>query len=151
MHRLERMIPPPLALALVAAAMWRLAPRAAGPPGLLRWSWALAFAAMGATLVTAAAWRIFRAGTTIDPVRIDRASKLVVGGVYRLSRNPIYLADALFLVAYAGWLASPAAFLGPVALIAWLTRFQIAPEERTLAAKFGADYDSYRARVRRWA
>ncbi|MDE2018054.1 MAG: isoprenylcysteine carboxylmethyltransferase family protein [Hyphomicrobiales bacterium] len=153
MDRLERMIPPPVVLLLIGAAMRWTAPAlpAAALPGWARVAWAFAFGGAGAALLAAAVFGFFRARTTVDPIRIDRASTLVVDGVYRVSRNPIYLADALFLVAWAGWLASPLTLAGPAALVAYLTRFQIRPEERFLAAKFGARYEAYRAAVRRWA
>jgi protein-S-isoprenylcysteine O-methyltransferase Ste14 len=54
------------------------------------------------------------------------------------------------LAAWAAYLGTAWAFLGPVVFIAFLTRFQIMPEERVLQAKFGAAYADYRARVRRW-
>jgi protein-S-isoprenylcysteine O-methyltransferase Ste14 len=88
--------------------------------------------------------------TTTNPIRIDAASSLVTGGVYRLTRNPMYLGLALLLSAWAAYLGTPWALLGPLGLVVFLTRFQIIPEERVMLGKFGAAYDAYRRRVRRW-
>ena len=64
--------------------------------------------------------------------------------------NPMYLGLALILLGLAVYLASPWALLGPLVFAAYITRFQIVPEERALQTRFGAAYTAYRARVRRW-
>ena len=86
----------------------------------------------------------------MHPRAPERSSRLVTGGVYRFSRNPMYLALALFLLAWALWLGNGAALVWPALFAAYLTRFQIVPEERALAAKFGQEYAQYCRRVRRW-
>ena len=91
-----------------------------------------------------------RSGTTIDPVHIERASSLVTSGVYRITRNPMYVSLTLMLVAWALWLDGPWVWAGPPLLVLWLDRFQIRPEEQTMAARFGEAYHSYRGQVRRW-
>jgi len=91
-----------------------------------------------------------RQGTTLNPVRIDEASALVTSGVFARTRNPMYLSLALALLAWAAWLGQWPLLLGPIAFVLFITRFQILPEERVLSARFGAEYDRYRARVRRW-
>lgn len=90
------------------------------------------------------------ARTTFNPLDPSRASTLVTGGIYRLSRNPIYLSLLLLLVAYAVRLGAWVEWLGPAVFVAYVTRFQIIPEERILAAKFGAAFHAYRQRTRRW-
>lgn len=149
---LEARVPPPVVLAAIAAAMAVAA--ALLPPSDLRGAWSQA---LGAALLLLAglsgppAFRRFgRAGTTIDPVAIERAAVLVTDGVYRWSRNPMYLAIAALLGALAAFTAQPWLVLGPVAFVLFVTRWQIRPEERALRARFGAAYDAYRARVRRW-
>jgi protein-S-isoprenylcysteine O-methyltransferase Ste14 len=91
-----------------------------------------------------------RAGTTINPVAIDTASILVTTGPFARSRNPMYVAMALLLTAWALALNSLAALAGPLLFVLFITRFQILPEEGAMSAKFGATYTDYRARVRRW-
>lgn len=103
----------------------------------------------GAGLYAATFTEFSRARTTIDPRAPHKTSALVTGGPFRVSRNPIYLADLLFVAAGAvgarrwwTWLTLPAfvAAMEP----------QLRAEEGVLSEKFGADYDEYRARVRRW-
>ena len=89
-----------------------------------------------------------RSGTSHDPFADPEA--LVTHGVYARTRNPMYLALGLLLVAWTVFLDNLAAGLGVLVFIIYMNRFQIAPEERVLAEKFGAAYDDYRRKVRRW-
>lgn len=145
---MQNRIPPPLLALALLLAMWLTAPPHPAP----QWSIVLAvglFIAAGAFGLPALhAFR--RAGTTIDPVRIGRATSLVTGGVYRFSRNPMYLSLALLLSAWAMWLGGAWVWAGPVFLVLWLDQLQIRPEERAMTARFGEDYLRYRAKVRRW-
>ena len=83
-------------------------------------------------------------------MQIELASSLVTTGVYRVTRNPMYVALTSLLCALAAWLNQPLAIAGPLLFALYLTRFQIIPEERVLTQKFGAAYDDYRRTVRRW-
>ena len=80
----------------------------------------------------------------------EQASTLVTSGVYRFTRNPMYVGILLLLAAVAAHLGSVLALLGLPAFVFWIGRFQIAPEERALRAKFGSAYDDYTRAVRRW-
>jgi len=62
----------------------------------------------------------------------------------------MYLGLLLALTAWAVWLSNWLGFLVPAAFVAYITRYQIMPEERALAAKFGSTFDKYAAHVRRW-
>jgi len=104
-----------------------------------------------ALIVGAAAIYGFRkARTTIHPMKPHESSALVTGGVYRATRNPMYLAMLLILVAWAYVVANLAALAILPLFMAYLNRFQIAPEENALQARFGAAFANYRCRVRRW-
>ena len=88
--------------------------------------------------------------TTVDPSHPEDASHLVTYGVYRLTRNPMYLALAIMLIAWGFYLGNFYSLIAVLAFILYITKFQIKPEEKVLAAKFGEDYQRYRLRVRRW-
>jgi protein-S-isoprenylcysteine O-methyltransferase Ste14 len=118
----------------------------------LPWSSALALAlvSIGATTALAGVLAFRRQRTTVDPLRPSAASTLVSAGVYRVSRNPMYLGFLLLLAGWAVHLSNAgSAALVPV-FVAYMTRYQIEPEERALHAKFGAELDRYRSLVRRW-
>ncbi len=152
MRALELKIPPPLAALLVGLAMWgaaHLLPKAdlAGP-----WRSQIAGVCGGFGLIVSVSGLLAfrRARTTVSPTNPDAASSVVTGGIYRYTRNPMYVGLTAVLLGWAVRLSVPWVFLGPVALGLFLTRFQIVPEERVLSSKFGRPYDDYRQRVRRW-
>jgi protein-S-isoprenylcysteine O-methyltransferase Ste14 len=152
MRRLECLIPPPLVALIVGLAMWGAA-RAAAPLDAPRWltlAVALALAAAGVALAAAGVVAFRRAGADIDPHHVDRSEALATGGPYRFTRNPMYLGVTLVLCAYAIYLARPIELTGPAIFAAYLTRFQIAPEETAMRAKFGAAYTEYARATRRW-
>jgi protein-S-isoprenylcysteine O-methyltransferase Ste14 len=149
---LELRIPPPVVGVLVALAMWGLSPlgpQFAFAPGLRQ-------AAVAVLVVAGAAFDVlgllaFRgARTTINPLKPERTSALVSGGIYRVTRNPMYVGLGLLLLAWATYLSALLPFAGPAVFMLYITRFQIAPEERVLKGLFGEEYAAYCARVRRW-
>jgi protein-S-isoprenylcysteine O-methyltransferase Ste14 len=103
--------------------------------------------AAGVVLMAVAAVQFALARTTIVPH--ETPSALITRGAYGLSRNPIYLADAVILaglcIVWGAW----AALLLPVFVVVITTRF-IRPEEARLRAAFGAAFDDWAAQVRRW-
>lgn len=113
------------------------------------WAGAILIAA-GLAIGIAAFLQFRRAETTINPMTPDRTSALVTRGLYGLSRNPIYVADAIILVACALLFANALAFAAAVAFVAYIDRFQIRPEERALRERFGPSYETYCREVRRW-
>ncbi len=154
MRWLDTRIPPPLVAAATALGMWLAAPAAARaaawPSTPLRLALAVAIALAGGAAAAAGSRAFKRAKTTLNPLRPHKAAALVTDGVYARTRNPMYLGLALVLAGVAAWLWWLPALLGPIVFAAYTTRFQIRPEERALGARFGADYDAYCRRVRRW-
>lgn len=112
------------------------------------WLLALPIGAVGVGLIAAALGLFRRAGT--DPLPMRPTTALVFAGPYRFTRNPMYLGMALVYVAGALLLDLPWAFLFLPVVLLIIGRRVIAKEERYLDAKFGEEYRSYRARVRRW-
>lgn len=98
----------------------------------------------------AAANRFRHSGTSLEPLRPDRASVLVTSGANTISRNPMYLGLAGLLVAHAVWRGSWAALLPLAGFVAFIDRVQIHAEEAALLERFGAEYDVYRATTPRW-
>jgi protein-S-isoprenylcysteine O-methyltransferase Ste14 len=152
MSALELKVPPLLVALIVALAMGGIASSTPSLEvnGLVRAAVAIAVAAAGIAVGLAGIVAFRRATTTVNPMTPGKASSLVTGGIYRVTRNPMYVGVAIVLVAWALFLASPWALVGVPAFVAYLTRFQIVPEEKALASRFGDAYASYAARVRRW-
>jgi protein-S-isoprenylcysteine O-methyltransferase Ste14 len=152
MKSLELAIPPPvvaLVTSLLMLAVASLAP-VAEPPGLLRSLLALLAGLGGASCAGAGIAAFAAARTTVSPIAPHKATALVTTGVYQLTRNPMYLGLLLGLTGWAVYLGSWLTLLGPVGFHAYISRFQIAPEERILTELFGSAYADYRRQVRRW-
>ncbi len=152
LHLLDHKIPPPVVGALVVAGMWLASP--VGPP--LPIDATLRHAISGLCVVIGLGFDLsgvlaFRAArTTLNPLRPARASTLVVGGVYAITRNPMYVGLLFLLLGWAVYLSAAPAFAGPIVYMLYVTRFQIVPEERILEEVFGEAYRQYAERVRRW-
>ena len=152
MNALELKVPPPVVALVVALLMWGCASLtpSADVPLVWRVSFGLALFAAGLALRLAAQWSFVQAGTTVNPLDPSRSSAFVSRGVYRFSRNPMYLGRVLQLLGWAAFLANPAAVLLVPLYVLYVTRFQIVPEERALSAQFGGEYARYIQTVRRW-
>jgi protein-S-isoprenylcysteine O-methyltransferase Ste14 len=152
LNKLELRVPPLAVAAVVAAGMyvtsWVSTDARTLMPGQLAVAVLLGGTGLGAALAGVMAFRAHR--TTVDPVHPDGATSIVSSGIYRISRNPMYLGFALMLLALAVQLDSVLALLGVPLFVLYMNRFQIKPEERLLTAKFGAQYVTYLGKVRRW-
>ncbi len=149
---LIKLIPPPvallisIALAYALSIWWPIADIA-----FLGRIWAASLLiAAGLGLMLAAAWALWRAHTTINPIHPERSRYLVTSGIYRFTRNPIYLGDALILAGVVFWLGNAFSLLVIAAFVVFLDQVQITTEEKALQGVFGEDYTDYRARTRRW-
>ncbi|WP_404298705.1 methyltransferase family protein [Alicycliphilus denitrificans] len=154
MFNLEHKIPPPVVgLACAGLAWWlaHMAPTfALQLPGRLALAVALVLASAGLAFELWGLWVFRRHRTTPNPLTPERARTVVQTGPYRYTRNPMYLGVALQLLAWCGYLGNPLSLLALAVFVAYITRFQILPEERALAQRFGEPYLQYLRSVRRW-
>ena len=152
MRALELKIPPPLLALLVAVAMWgiSLATSRFEISAAFRYAAVILIALVGFGFAISGVLAIRRAHTTVSPIRPEAATSLVTSGVYHFTRNPMYLGLCLVLLAWAVFLSSAWAVLGPVAFVLYISQFQIAPEERVLSKLFGQAFAEYQSKVRRW-
>ena len=145
-------IPPPLVMLLAATLMWAFhrwvplghlitAPwnRLGGLP-----------AAVGIAIAMAAFVRFRQAQTTVNPMEPEKATTLVTDGVFRISRNPMYLGLLLLLTGWALWLRTASPWFVPPLFVIAISVAQIVPEERALEELFGERYRAYRQSVARW-
>ncbi|MFO7767329.1 MAG: isoprenylcysteine carboxylmethyltransferase family protein [Pelovirga sp.] len=152
MKVLEIKVPPVALVILVAACIWAVArllpnlyftiPRA----GCL----ATGSAVVGACIAILGVMEFRAAGTTVDPRVPDQSESLEIRGVYRCSRNPMYLGLLLVLCAWGLFLGSIPSLLFLPAFVIYMNRFQIIPEERFVREKFGESFSKYTSEVRRW-
>ena len=150
MHRVDLKIPPVVTSAVTAIGMWfvsRTLPTFALAPMRVV---AVAMGIAGVMVTGSALLSFRRARTTVNPMQPSSASSLVTSGIYRYTRNPMYLGMLFVLVGWALYLANVLAFLFLPAFIVYMNRFQIEPEERAMTALFGQEFLEYASRVRRW-
>jgi len=137
---------------LGAALMWvlnRWLPlvRWIAPP----WSrWSSVLYVLGVTVIAAAMLRFRRSHTTINPMDPGAATHLVTDGIFRVSRNPMYVGLTLLLAGWGISLGSASVWVILPLFVLYITRAQIIPEERALEARFANEYRAYRQRVPRW-
>lgn len=88
--------------------------------------------------------------TTINPLQPERATTLAVNGIYKYSRNPMYVGLALLLFSWLLWLGNPYNLILFFAFIIVMNHIQIKPEEEALKVLFGESFNEYCKSVRRW-
>lgn len=151
---MKAVIPPPVVLLICGLLMWLIK----------RWipSFYLTFpnsnilfwiVLLAGLLVLASGFsHMIRHKTTTRPFRksLGEATTIVTKGIFRYTRNPIYLGMAILLVAWVIFLENWLAVTGVVVFIAFITEYQIKPEEEALEKIFGDEYVRYRKAVRRW-
>ena len=118
---------------------------------IIHGAWAVSGAipiVVGVTVMVLGDRQFKKVSTAINP--FDRPSALVTSGVFRRSRNPMYLAMIVILIGGALAWGTLSTFVVPPALAWLLSRKFIVMEEAALSETFGADYDDYKRRVRRW-
>jgi len=145
-------IPPVVVGIVVAALMWFAAWAAPSldftlPARLLT---SVSLALIGAAISISGVVSFKRARTTVNPMKPGSASSLVVSGIYKVTRNPMYLGFLIALLGWAVFLCNALAVAFIPAFVLYMNRFQIGPEERALASLFAHEYPAYNARVRRW-
>ncbi len=152
MRYLELRFPPPLVAIAIAAAMWFMAllPPIWPPSSSVRLWTGVILLATGIAIALSAVFSFRRAQTTVNPLKPETATSLVSTGIFARTRNPMYLGMLIAILAWATYLPSALAFLGPVAFALYITRFQILPEERAMQSLFGSSFSEYSRGVRRW-
>jgi len=149
---LELKVPPPAVALVTAVLMWLVSRAAAAlafefPAGNIL---AIGLAAAGIIIAVAGVLTFRRARTTLNPTKPESSSSLVSWGIYRVTRNPMYLGLLLELTGWAIFLSNWLAFVFLPVFIVYIHRFQIVPEERVLTSLFGGEFVAYQSRVRRW-
>lgn len=152
MSGLELKIPPVLITLVFALLMWVVS---LSYPGVPVPAWikyllcAITFAA-GAFFSIAGVVSFRQARTSVNPLSPGACSSLVTSGVYRRTRNPMYVGFLFFLFAFAAFLFNLYSLALTAGFVLYMNRFQIQPEEKTLESTFGTEYLAYKKRTPRW-
>ena len=105
---------------------------------------------LGFGILFTAARSFKKHNTTINPIKIETASSLVVSGIFNYSRNPMYLGMALILLGLSLKFNLLGGLIFTALFILFITNFQIKPEEKAMQKIFGEEFLSYKNKVRRW-
>ena len=95
-------------------------------------------------------FKFIKSKTTIDPIKFKKVNKLITSGIYRYSRNPMYLGLLILVTSTSIFYLNIFTITTPVFFYFWINRFQIKREEIFLTKKFGKEYLLYKTKTRRW-
>ncbi len=154
MHFLRNKIPPPIVTVLFAVLVYGSSPylpdiqipasnTARNTASLITF-----IIGFGIMLSAGIAFRKFQ--TTVNPLKPDTASSLVTGGIFNVSRNPMYLGMLLMLGAVCLKFNIFGSLVFMPIYVLYMNKFQIAPEEEAMLKLFGDDFTSYKNNIRRW-
>ncbi|MGY4719288.1 methyltransferase family protein [Naumannella huperziae] len=143
-------VPPPALLIGAALTQLALGRRKRPRRRLLRRVLGGGAALAGGALFVGGVGQLFLRGTTVDPRAPEESSELVTDGLYRVSRNPVYLGDVLLLLGLAIGQGKLVSFLPVAAFAALIDRRQIPAEEAALRARFGSEFERYAEGTPRW-
>ena len=152
MTSLKLKVPPVLVALIFALLMWlteRVLPTVQ-IASHIRWIGIVGLLVAGAFYPLAAVFSFKKAQTTLNPLNPDACSSLVTSGVFKHSRNPMYLGLLFLLIAWGLFLSSAFATVFAAGFLLYMNRFQIRPEERALRSLYGQVYSDYMKKVRRW-
>ena len=150
-NALELKVPPLALVFLLGTLMWFASAYSQFTIALpWRSTFALLFCSVGAAIVLTGVLTFRRMKTTVNPLTPEATTTMVTSGIYRFTRNPMYLGFLLALVGWAIYLSHVLAFAFLPLFVWYMNRFQILPEERALGTKFSGAFILYKRSVRRW-
>ena len=152
MNSLKLKIPPLILVVIFATIMWVLSFYFSVEilPQSLNIILTTVILLMGVAISLAGVFSFKQSKTTVNPTKPEETSSLVTSGVYKFTRNPMYVGFLLFLVSFAVYLSSLASLIISIFFVLYMNKFQIKPEEEMLSNLFGKEFDIYKQKVRRW-
>ena len=152
MYRLEAKIPPPVVMLVLGCITWlgvQYVPSLSFTFVGKNFA-ALTLALAGLVLNLVPKLDFARFGTTVNPLKPEASSHLITSGIYRYTRNPMYLGHAAILLGWVAYLGSAVGLVAVAAFVLYVSRFQIRPEERHLSTLFPEQYAAFARKTRRW-
>ncbi len=147
---LDNKVPPPVVALVCAVAMWVLSLGSEDLLANIRFVGVFISWLIGMVFVINGLRAFQKANTTANPLQPNLATSLVVSGIYKITRNPMYVGVGFILLAWLIFLNAALPVLGVIGFVTYIAKFQIIPEERAMHTLFAEEYASYSKRVRRW-
>lgn len=149
---MKLLIPPPVYALIIGVLMWFLN-RNFPVVHFIDSPWNKIGIAMIVIAASFDLWSIFlflKKHTTANPMKPENTTGIVTKGLYKITRNPMYVGLLTILTGYAIWLGSLTPFFVLPLFYLLINEMQIKPEEEILEKKFGQEYLNYKNSVRRW-
>ena len=108
------------------------------------------FLILGSIIIFLAVLKFIKTKTTVDPTRPHKTSNLVISGIYKITRNPMYLGMLFLIIAYTIYTNNVVGSITIPIFIFYINKFQIEPEEIEMRKKFGESFENYCKKVNRW-
>ena len=108
------------------------------------------FLILGFIIIFLAVLKFIKIKTTVDPTRPHKTSNLVISGIYKITRNPMYLGMLFLIMAYTIYTNNVVGSITIPIFIFYINKFQIEPEEIEMRKKFGESFENYCKKVNRW-
>ena len=105
---------------------------------------------IGILILITPIFKFIKSKTTIDPIKFKKVNRLITSGIYKYSRNPMYLGLLMIVMSTSIFYLNIFSITTPMLFYFWINRFQIKREEIFLTQKFGKEYLSYKYKTRRW-
>ena len=94
--------------------------------------------------------KFIKSKTTVNPIKFKKVNKLITSGIYKYSRNPMYLGFLMIVISTSIYYLNIFSIITPIFFYFWINRFQIKREEIFLTKKFGQKYITYKSKTRKW-
>jgi protein-S-isoprenylcysteine O-methyltransferase Ste14 len=150
MRKLELKIPPLIITLIFGAIIWAIPAPYKLDSSIVLYGLSFILFSIGSVVSFLGVWEFRKQKTTVNPMSPQESNRLVIKGVYKLSRNPMYLGFLLWLLSLGAFLGSLISLILVIGFVLYMYYFQIAPEERALEKKFGEEFLIYKKSVRRW-
>jgi protein-S-isoprenylcysteine O-methyltransferase Ste14 len=147
---LELKVPPVIIFALTVAAGWWCNQQMLLPMHTPMHTFGIILFVVGIFTGIAGVIEFRKHRTTVNPHKPHQSSTLVATGIFRYSRNPMYLGLVLCILSMAVYMGEYSIILLSVLMAGYLYRFQIKPEEQHMHLRFGEEFEIYRQRTGRW-
>ena len=105
---------------------------------------------IGIVVIISPVFDFIKSKTTVNPVKFQNVNRLVTTGIYKYSRNPMYLGMILIIISTTVYYLNFLSVFSPLIFYIWINKFQISREEIFLEGKFGNEYLKYKSKTRRW-
>ena len=108
------------------------------------------FLLWGLIIIAFAVFKFAKTKTTVDPTKPSKTSSLVISGIYRITRNPMYIGMLFLIISFTFYKLSLVGAIVIPSFIFYINKYQIEPEEYEMRKKFGENFEDYCKKVDRW-